>query len=448
MQYEYPEGPTKVNRRGARILAVTALLLGVAAVGAVAGHEAWRSTGEGSATSALPLATGSNGNVAPYGNSGGFGSIGGNSGSAGFGFPGDGTSSGGTSTGGSGSNASGGPSDPGTIATRVDGGLVDIDTTLSYQDAEAAGTGMVLTPGGEVLTNNHVIEEATSVSVTDLGNGKTYGATVVGYDRTKDVAILKLTGASGLKTVTVGNSSTLRSGDAVVGIGNAGGVGGTPSYAGGSITATNQSITASDEGDGTSEQLSGLLSTNADIEAGDSGGPLVDSSGQVVGMDTAGSSSPGGFEFEPSGSATTTSGFAIPINTALAVARQIEAGEKSSTVHIGPTAFLGIEAATASGSGGPGGGYGYGGGFGSGNTGTTTSGVQITDVIAGSTAADAGLIAGDVITSLDGKGVTTSSALTNIMINQVPGHSVTLVYEDPYGQQHTVTTKLHSGPPQ
>ena len=144
------------------------------------------------------------------------------------------------------------------IAQGVNPGLVDINTTLSYQGEQAAGTGMVLTSNGEVLTNNHVIDGATSISVTDVGNGKTYTASVVGYDRSHDIAVIQLNNASGLQTVTLGDSSNVSVGQAVVAIGNAGGTGGTPSAVGGSITALNQSITASDSGDGTSETLSGL----------------------------------------------------------------------------------------------------------------------------------------------------------------------------------------------
>ena len=148
---------------------------------------------------------------------------------------------------------------------------------------------MVLSSDGKVLTNNHVISGATSISVTDIGNGKTYSAKVVGYDRTHDVAVLQLQNASGLQTTPLGDSSKVSVGDSVVGVGNAGGVGGTPSAAAGTVTALNQTITASDDGNGTSEQLSGLIQVNADIQPGDSGGSLVNSQGQVVGIDTAGS---------------------------------------------------------------------------------------------------------------------------------------------------------------
>ena len=210
-----------------------------------------------------------------------------------------------------------------SIASKVDPGLVDINTTLGYQQEEAAGTGIVLSSSGVILTNNHVIDGATTISVTDIGNGKTYSASVVGYSRTKDIAVLQLHGASGLQTATIGDSSKVSVGEGVVGIGNAGGTGGTPSAAGGTVTALNQSITASDDGDGSSEQLTGLIETNADIQAGDSGGSLVNTSGEVVGIDTAASA---GFSFQSSGQSSGNQGYAIPINEAITIAKQIELG--------------------------------------------------------------------------------------------------------------------------
>ncbi len=239
----------------------------------------------------------------------------------------------GGSTGGSGSG--GGTADMNVIAAKVSPALVDVNTVLSYQSAQGAGTGIVVTSNGEIVTNNHVIDGATDISVTDIGNGKTYNAAVVGYDSTHDIAVLQLQGASGLKTATLGDSSKAAVGESVVAIGNAGGTGGTPSNAGGSVVALNQSITASDSLDGASEQLSGLIQVNAGIQPGDSGGSLVNTAGQVIGIDTAFSrSSP----LQSSG----TEGFAIPIDQALAVAQQIESGQQSTTAHLGSTAFLGV----------------------------------------------------------------------------------------------------------
>ena len=227
------------------------------------------------------------------------------------------------------------------IAQRVDPALVDVVSTLGNQGASAAGTGIVLTSNGTVLTNNHVIRGATSIKVTDVGNGRTYTAKVVGYDASKDVAVIQLQNASGLTTANLGDSSSVQTGDAVTALGNAGGKGGTPSVATGAVTALNQGITASDEGSGAnSEQLTGLIETNADIQPGDSGGALVNSYGQVIGMNTAASS---GTQFQSESGQSAAQAYAIPIDNAETIAKQVEAGQGSSTVHIGATAFLGIE---------------------------------------------------------------------------------------------------------
>ena len=368
------------------------------------------------------------------------------------------------------------------IASRVDPGLVDVTSTLGLEGATAMGTGIVLTSNGEILTNNHVVNGATSVSVRDIGNNKTYKATVVGYDESHDVAVLQLSGASGLTTATTGNSSAVKVGDNVVGLGNAGGAGGTPSVAPGTVTALNQSITASDEGSGSSEQLSGLLETNANIQPGDSGGPLVNSYGQIIGMDTAASSSGsqagngsggsgngfGGFGgsgsgfggsgsgFGGSGSGgsgsgsdgsgsgfggssngsdngssnsgqdSSTQGFAIPIDTALSVANQIEAGQASSTVHIGATAFLGLEIASSDQQG--------------------SSGVALAGAASGTPAAAAGLAQGDVITSLGGQSVSTGTDIQNILVGHHPGDKISIGWTDSSGQSQTATVTLASGP--
>ncbi len=151
------------------------------------------------------------------------------------------------------------------ISSKVDPALVDVTSTLGYQSATAKGTGIVLSSNGLILTNNHVINGATSVSVTDIGNGKTYTATVVGYDESHDIAVLKASDASGLTVATFGDSSTVAVGNGVVALGNAEGLGGTPAVAPGTVEALNQSITATDQSSGSSEQLSGLIQSNAGI---------------------------------------------------------------------------------------------------------------------------------------------------------------------------------------
>src|SRR5215831_3679175 len=147
----------------------------------------------------------------------------------------------------------------GSVTAKVDPGLVDVNTELGLQGGKAAGTGMVVTAAGEVVTNNHVIAGATKITATDVGNGTTYDARVVGYDYGHDVAVLQLEGASGLQTVSFGDPSTLKVGQSIATIGNAGGVGGTPSATSGRVSALDQSITAGDEVDGGQERLSGLV---------------------------------------------------------------------------------------------------------------------------------------------------------------------------------------------
>jgi len=335
------------------------------------------------------------------------------------------------------------------IAQRVDPALVDIVTTMGAQGASAAGTGIVLTSDGEVLTNNHVIRGATSIKVTDVGNGRTYTAKVVGYDASRDVAVIQLQNASGLTTANLGDSSIVQTGDTVTALGNAGGKGGTPSVASGSVTALNQSITASDEGSGVnSEQLTGLIETNADIQPGDSGGALVDSYGQVVGMNTAASS---GSAFQSSSSQTAVQAYAIPIEGAETIAKQIEDGQGSSTVHIGETAFLGIEtdgSNSGSGSGSGSGGFGGFGGFGQGDgSGSgTTSGVTISGTLSGSPADDAGLTQGDTITSVDGQSVSSTSDIQQALVKHHPGDKISVNWVDQAGQSHTATVTLANGP--
>jgi S1-C subfamily serine protease len=355
------------------------------------------------------------------------------------------------------------------IASRVDPALVDVVSTDSYQGATSYGTGIVLTSTGEILTNNHVIEGATSIKVTDIGNGKTYTATVVGYDATQDVAVIQLQNASGLTTASLGNSSTVQVGDSVTALGNAEGKGGTPSVATGTVTALNQSITASDDLSGVDEQLTGLIETNAPIEPGDSGGSLVNAYGQVIGMDTAASSNYQ-LQGQSSQSSQAEQAYSIPINEALSIAKQIEAGTTTSDIHIGATAFLGVElqsssSSSSSNSGGSGGfgGSGFGGfggsgsfgGFGgSGGSGSfggqnsqgSTTGVTIAGTVSGSPAANAGMTEGDTITAIGGQSVSSAEDVAHALVKYHPGNSISITWVNQYGQSQTSTLTLATGP--
>jgi S1-C subfamily serine protease len=303
------------------------------------------------------------------------------------------------------------------VAERVAAGIVDVYTTLGYQGGQAAGTGIVISANGDVLTNNHVVEGATKIEAVDLGNGKTYTATVVGFNRSEDIAVIRLRGASGLNTASIGNSDGVRVGDSVLGIGNAGGQGGAPDVAAGTVTALNQSITATDQDGGNAEQLTELIQVRANIQPGDSGGPLVNANGDVIGVDTAASS-----RYRLGDRRSAGEGFAIPINKAMSIAQQIQSGKASETVHIGESALLGV---SVSGNG---------------------DGVTVGQVLANGPAQQAGLGMGDVITTLDGKAVDSPTTLTHLMDQHHPGDTVTIGWVDQNQQQHTGTAHLVAGP--
>ena len=222
----------------------------------------------------------------------------------------------------------------GAARTAAPQGIVDIYTNLGYQDSAAAGTGIVLTSSGTVLTNNHVIRGATMIRATVVDTHRTYRAKIVGYALGEDVAVIQLQSASGLPVAAVGSSSGLHVHDAVVAWGNAGGVGGTPRNSPGAIVGLGKSITARDDS-GSSERLRGLIRTDADLQPGDSGGPLVDAAGRVIGMDTAAGST---FTLD----ASTSRGYAIPVDHAVAIVAGSVTGRGSAAIHIGATAFMGV----------------------------------------------------------------------------------------------------------
>jgi S1-C subfamily serine protease len=321
---------------------------------------------------------------------------------------------------------SGGAVQASTIAAKVDPAVVDINTVFQSATASgtAAGTGIIVTSTGEILTNNHVVEGATSITVTIAGRSGTYAAQVLGVDPTSDVALIQVNGVSGLPTATLADSSTLQTGEPVVAIGNAGGVGGTPSVSQGTIVALGQSITAS--GGATPEQLTGMILSNATIAPGDSGGPLVNSAGQVIGMITAGQST--------SQNASTTIGYAIPTNDALAIVNQIRAGQASSQVVLGQVGYLGISAtdltpAIAAQLGL-----------------STNSGALVVSLGSGSAADQAGMPQYAVITNIAGTPITSVTELGNVVHSYKPGDQVQVTWSDQAGASHTATITLTTGP--
>jgi S1-C subfamily serine protease len=303
--------------------------------------------------------------------------------------------------------------------------VVAIYTKIAYQGSGAAGTGIVIDPSGLVLTNNHVIRGATTLRVKNVGNGRTYTATVLGYSVSADVALLKLQKASNVPTATIGGA--VKVGAPVTAYGNGRGAGVDAEGAPGTVRALGRSITAGD-GQGGGERLTNLIQTDVGLEPGDSGGPLIDANGRVVGMNTAASSG-----FRLNYDQVSSEAYAIPIGRALAVAKQIRLGKGSATVHVGPTAMLGVSIQPPDFSG-----------FG----GSGASGALVVNVLPGSPAAKAGISNGSVITAVAGRRITSPEDLSRAMLRLAPKDSVGITWVDSLGRQSRATVSLITGPPQ
>lgn len=309
---------------------------------------------------------------------------------------------------------------PGSVSgsvDQVDRAVVDITSRLADGSGFAAGTGMIISSSGQVLTNNHVIRDGVRITAQVDGAGPEYPVSVVGVDPVHDVAVVKLQGVSGLPTVAFADSSTLHLGDPVTALGNALGQGGQPLATSGSVTALQQTITVSDELGG-SETLNNLIEINATIEQGDSGGPLLNAAGKVVGMDTAAEVA------GPRPQASSVAGYSIPSNDALSIVGQIQHGG-GGTVQTGAPAVLGVDVTDNGGAGG----------------------VPVSGVQPGSSADQAGLSNGDVITAIDGRRVTSATQLRDAILAHRSGDQVVVTWTDAGGQSHTATVRLGSGPP-
>ena len=309
--------------------------------------------------------------------------------------------------------------DASAIAARVDPALVDIYTVVGT--GQAAGTGMIITSSGEVLTNNHVIERSTKIVVTIGGGSQRYTAHMVAAVPTADIAVIQIEGVSGLPTVRVASSSTLNVGDLIVAIGNALGQGGTPSVSQGNITALDQTITASSGGT-KSEQLSGMIQSDATIYPGDSGGPLLNSSAQVVGMITAG-------QVQGYRNSSSNVNYAIPSDTILDVVNQIRSHATNSAIRFTQDAYIGVnaqtlDAATAAQLGL-----------------NVSSGTLVRSVVSGSPAEGAGITANAVITGLGGTRVTSIDSLGAAIKAYKPGERVLVSWVN-QGGAHTATLTL------
>lgn len=341
------------------------------------------------------------------------------------------------------------------IRARVEPSVVDVTATLTYDDETASGTGFVIDARtGLILTNNHVIRDATSVTVTVPATDETYPAGIVGTDVAADVAVLQIRPVAGLPAAPLGNSTAVAAGAQVLSFGNQAGAGGSPAVAPGVITGTGRTIQADDGAAGFSETLHGMLATTAQIEPGDSGGPLADASGTVIGVDTA------------AGTGGAETGYAIPINAAMAAERQIARRQPGQGISLGVGGFLGVivgsgtdrspavqqaqersvVAGAANASNSP--------GCVPTQADVTTPatiapvpvGALVVSVLCGTGAATAGIVPGDVITNADGRQVQSPGALTAIVAGCRPGTVVPVTWVSKAGLARTARIRLSPAP--
>jgi putative serine protease PepD len=250
--------------------------------------------------------------------------------------------------------------------------------------SQAQGSGFVYDTNGDIVTNYHVIQGASTVTVT-FYDGSKYTATVVGYDASTDLAVLKVDApASKLSPLTLADSSNVQVGDGVVAIGSPFGL--EESVSSGIVSALDRTISSDN-----SYSISGAIQTDAAINPGNSGGPLLNMQGQVIGVTSQIESSSGGNDGV---------GFAISSNTIHSVVSQLINGGKAKH------AYLGVSVQTPA----------------------NSSGAEIASVTSGSPAANAGLKAGDVVTAFGGETITSPDDLTSAVSAKQPGDKVTVTY--------------------
>lgn len=384
-----PVAEPRRSRKGAIALAASALVLCTAggAVGGLAIGDALHSGNGGTSAAGGSNGYGFQGGPPTWGGFGGYGGPG-----QGYSFPGAGT------------RPSGNSESTATASTKQLVGLVRIESTLGYAGGAAVGTGLILSSNGQVVTNHHVIAGATKIVVTVMSTGQQYQATLVGSDASDDIAVLQLSGASGLSTVHT-DSSSASVGESVTAVGDAQGATSFTASPG-KITALNQTISPSNGSQ--SETLTGVIQYAAAVMSGDSGGATYDSSGDAIGMTTAASS--GG---------TQTNGYAIPIAKVLSVASDLERHASSAKYSYGRPSFIGV--------------------------GVNRSAV-VEQVYAGTGASKAGLIAGDRIVGVDGTAVDSATQLQEATRKHRAGQTIKLTWTTASGQRESASVVLISGP--
>jgi len=299
-----------------------------------------------------------------------------------------------------------------TILEQVGESVVTIETSVSARGDvfEGAGTGVVLSADGLVMTNAHVIAQSEAITVRTF-SGAEHEAVLVGSEPDQDLAVIRVDGVGDLVPAELGSSTELLVGEPVIAIGNALNLGGQPSVTTGIVSALNRTI------DGPDGRLSDLIQTDAAINPGNSGGPLVDSSGAVVGINTAIIQN------------SQNIGFAIAIDSVTPIIEEIQDGGGQITPD---TAQLGV---------------------------TTVplesvedavreqlevqadQGAFVVEVQPDSGADEAGVRAGDVILSLDGEEVDSSERLGQLVLDHEPGDTVEIVVER-RGEERTLTATL------
>jgi S1-C subfamily serine protease len=300
-----------------------------------------------------------------------------------------------------------------SIVNGITPSVVNLNSVVS--DGFAAGTGMIISSDGDVLTNNHVVADALSLVGQINGTGPKYDAVVLGVDPTADVAVVRLQQVPKLPVIPIDNTGSVAIGDSVTAIGNALGRNGAPAVVTGHVTSLDGQIQTQDPQGNATHDISGTISFDAFVQPGDSGGHLVNAAGQVIGMDTAANAQ----------DALTHVGFAIPISDAMAIAQQIINGQSSPYIEPGHSGALGIEVADA----------------------RAPLGALVRGVISGRGAYNAGLSSGDVITAAAGLSVRSRQDLFGALEGYLPGDKIVVTWVDVTGTTRSATVTLSSGPP-
>ena len=294
----------------------------------------------------------------------------------------------------------------GQIYNAAKQGVVDITISSQQQGPfgqagaqQAEGSGFVIDKQGDIVTNDHVVSGASAITVK-FSDGRRVGARVIGEDPTSDLAVIRVSvPGSDLQPLTLGDSSKVQVGDSVVAIGSPYGLSG--SVTSGIVSALGRDITAPNN-----YTISGAIQTDAPINHGNSGGPLIDARGRVIGVNS---------QIDSSSGDSSGVGFAIPSSTVQRITQGLVSGQKVAHP------YLGVSLADRSG------------------------GATIASVTSGSPAQRAGLAAGDVITAVDGKSVSSSSDLTSAVAASSPGEKIVLtINRGGATKQLTVTVGSHS----